>query len=123
MWCFDNRRAGFSLTEVLVVLAILSLTVAVFATARPGPSPAMRQQAISTDLIVAASQVRAEAIVQGRSKLFSVQAALCPDSVQTLTFFPNGTATEAKICLTGAQHDSWLYLDPLTGLLARIDAP
>ncbi len=116
-------KAGISLTEVLVVLAILSLTLAVFATSRPGPSDGLKLQARTSDLVAQASQTRNAAVQTGRQQTLDLEGPFCADSDKALIFFANGTAQEATICLAATDQEIGLYLDPVTGQLALMEGP
>lgn len=103
------------------MLAILALSVTVFAMARPGPSPAMQREARISAVIAASAEVRARAIIEGTRQIFDVAGPFCQDSPTTLTFFPSGTAIATRFCLADAAGDIWLQLDPLTAQLSRAD--
>lgn len=118
-----RHNAGFSLTEVLVVLAILALVTAVFASTRPSPSPAMRQEARITALVAEVARVQQDAITLGKTQFYAVPDPTCAQDQQNLIFYANGTAQSAKICLMGEQEEHWLALDPFTAQLKHIPAP
>lgn len=117
----SHRRSGFSLTEALVVLVILALTVAALATTTLGPSPALQREAAMTALIANAAEVRSEAIMGGMALELHVAADGCQQNAQTLTFYPDGSAHPARICVGGADSLSpqYLILDPYTAHLMR----
>jgi len=121
MSCCSGRNAGFSLLEVLVVLGILSLTIAVFATSNRGPSPSLELKAHVSALQAEVAAARATAIIEGTTNTHAMAAPLCPGSDATLTFFPDGTAQPADICLTVEPLDQRLRLDPLTAQLVLPD--
>jgi len=121
MSCSRGRQAGFTITEVLVVLTILSLTVTVFAVARPGPSPAMQREALITQFIAEAAQARRMAMTSGVQSSIALPDQRCEDSPENLTFFPSGTARAARVCLMDAGVAIWLDADPLTGQITRVD--
>ena len=120
MWFSKNRNAGFSLTEILVVLAILALTMTAFATARPGPSPEMRREAIISQLLTDAAQARAMAITQGILQTLAIPEPTCRNNPKKLTFFPSGTALGTEICFSHEDAEIRLWLDTFTGHLSRI---
>jgi len=118
-----QQRAGFTVMEVLVVLAILSLAVTIFAVARPGPSYATEREALVTAVIADAARARANAMTSGAVISLPLHVELCLGSPEELIFFPSGTATPATFCLSFQDTQVWLQLDPLTGLLHRAEAP
>ncbi|WP_234416929.1 hypothetical protein [Loktanella sp. Alg231-35] len=83
----------------------------------------MRQEARISDLIAEAAQARTKAIFEGTQQQFEITEPLCSGSPQVLTYFADGSAAEIQICLAGEEDFYWLHLDPLTGLLTRMDAP
>lgn len=121
----EQRRSGFSLTEVLVVLVILGLTVAALATTTLGPSPALQREAAMTALISNAAEVRSEAIMGGIALELQVAADGCQQNTHTLRFYPDGSAQPARICVGGADSPTRLYLvlDPYTAHLMREEDP
>ena len=120
MWFSKNRNAGFSLTEILVVLVILALTISAFATARPGPSPEMQREAIVSQLMADAAQARAMAIRQGTLQTLAIPEPTCRNSPKKLTFFPSGTTLGTEICFSHEDAEIRLWLDTFTGHLSRI---
>ncbi len=110
-----ERTAGFSLLEVLVVLAILSMSVVVFATSRIGPSPAMQLEKRISGISTQIAEARTRAIRDQQSQIVEVAGPFCDDGPDQIMFFPDGTAQDIAICLQEGGSAAWLQIDPLTG--------
>jgi prepilin-type N-terminal cleavage/methylation domain-containing protein len=121
MRCSKAANAGFSIAEVLVVLVILSLTIAAVTATRPGPSPALQLKSRAATIIAEAGKIRDDAIRRHTIQTYELPGTLCPDSISTLTFFANGTATGGSICLSVQEQELRLVLDPLTGQFLQED--
>lgn len=128
-----RASGGFTLVEILVVLAILGLAIALGAGAVPRRSAGL-DLAIETDTLAGAlREARARAIAQSRPITFGplqagegwildgfphwlppkLRVALAgPASV---VFAPDGSATAARITLVGEGRSTALRIDWLTG--------
>jgi len=116
---------GFSLLEMLVVLALLaSISALGLRTFRP-PSPMMRLNAAFTEFTLAASTARNRAITSGAAQTLTfahetIQLSDCKDStVPPITFFTDGTARSAEICMALDGKEMQLHIDDLTGRVMR----
>jgi prepilin-type N-terminal cleavage/methylation domain-containing protein len=123
MRCSKAANAGFSIAEVLVVLVILSLTIAAVTATRPGPSPALQLKSHAATIIAEAGKTRDDAIRRNTIQTYELPGTLCPDSPPSLMFFANGTATGTSICLSTEGQELRLALDPLTGQFLQGDPP
>ena len=104
-------RAGVSLFETMVSLAILSLIVAVAATAIRPPSPRLLAEAEISQLVRAAQETRLRAIQEGRPVRMETDAT-CDDTPAPI-FFPDGSARDGPLCVGERQ----INILPLTGTL------
>ncbi|WP_299695288.1 prepilin-type N-terminal cleavage/methylation domain-containing protein [uncultured Tateyamaria sp.] len=107
----SGRRAGVTLFETMVSLAILSLILAVAATAVRPPSPRLQAEATLSELVRQAQEVRLRAIASGTTAVFDTDT-LCDDAAK-VRFYPDGSATGGPLCVA----DRTLTLRPLTGTL------
>ena len=107
----SGPRAGVTLLETMVSLAILSLVLAVAATAVRPPSPWLQEQAAIAELTRRAQETRLRAITETLA-LVMVTDALCPDAPPP-TFFADGSATGGPVCV-GSQE---LAIRPFTGAI------
>ncbi|MDO6591940.1 hypothetical protein DS901_02500 [Loktanella sp. D2R18] len=114
-----KSNSGFSLLEVLIVLSVVALTIAALSTTRLGPSPAMALETQASQLQQTVATARAEAIRNNKQTTITLDHTLCTQSDDTLTFYPDGTANAANICLQQETLERALKLDPLTGQLVR----
>lgn len=122
MWSFERSKAGFSVTEMLVVLAILALSVGAFATTLR-PSGTLNHRADIAAAMKDASRARIQAIADQTTQRIDLSPQSCHQTAQSLTFFADGTAIPARICIGDRTHHSWLLLDPLTGSLRPEHTP
>lgn len=141
----NSGRAGFTLLEVLAVLAIISLVIAV-ALPRIGlnASPAATE-AIAMRIIAALDEDRFASrrrgvtmtseldLRQNRIRLASRNlpyllpssvtlgirsAPLCEPSGQRITFFPDGSACAPLLLVTSATTTYVITINPLTGAMS-----
>ena len=108
-------QAGFSIFEVLISLAILSMVLAVSIPAVRGPSPAMRLQQEAAKLQEQAFAFRDQAIRTRKAVGLDVKDLSCSNSQEFVWFFPNGAAAGPDICLQREGVVMRLRLDRLQG--------
>lgn len=113
-------RAGFTLFEVLVALAVIALMTGVVLAARPTPSPELRLNATATALIEEATTLRHRAVTTGIDQTWSPDAQSCADNDIEVTFYSDGTSDAADICLAIDGHDLRLEMNVLAGRLSEV---
>ncbi len=119
-----SNSAGFTLLEILVVLTIMALVALIVAPrfhATDGPSIRVAARAVAEQLRV----LRASAIDHATIETVDLDAmrarigfrgTLSLDGDGKLLFFPDGSATEARIVLATEQGEKLpLIVDWLTG--------
>jgi len=113
----NPARAGFTLFEALISLALIALVLAVgIAAARP-PSPALQAQAQISRLGEAAAQARFEAISMNRNVVWEPNIPSCEDEPPPqITFFADGTALGSDLCILQLR----IRAHRLTGLLKDV---
>ncbi|MEE9455325.1 MAG: prepilin-type N-terminal cleavage/methylation domain-containing protein [Paracoccaceae bacterium] len=122
-----NARAshGFSLLEMLVVLALLASISALGLRAFRPPSPIMRLNAAFAKLTLAASTTRSHAITSGAPQTLAfahetVELSNCKDGpVPPVVFFKDGTTRSVEICMILDGETMQLHIDNLTGRVVR----
>lgn len=118
------RSRGYSVLEVLIVLAILTVVVSIITTSLRGPSDRLVLDHAGASLLGAAQDARAEAMISGApvvlaiSSLEGVDLSGCGGAEPTdeILFLPDGSTVTAPICLTRGQLESKISFDWLTGL-------
>lgn len=104
-------RAGVTLFETMVALAVLSLIVAVVATAARPPSPRLQETAAIAELSRNVQNIRLRAIQEGRAVTLDTDK-LC-DGAQAPVFFPDGSARFGPLCVGPRE----IPVHPITGTL------
>ena len=144
------RGGGFSLLELIVVLVLIATATALTATVISAGLPGQQLRGAAREMAAQLRYTRAQAIVTGKSQVFSVNAdtrdwkapnrrhGTLPKAVDIVAtsarieqpergvaafrFFPDGSATGGRLTL---QHDTaaWqLDIDWLTGEVTVIRA-
>lgn len=139
------RAAGFTLIEVVVVLAILALLASLVLSRRPQRSAALDMRAASTEVAAALRLARGRAIAANRPVPVRFDAgaatlrvgadaprALPPGITLAITaaaeqgpailFLPDGSATGGRVDLTGEGRRAQIGVDWLTGRVSIADA-
>lgn len=104
-------KAGVSLFEVMVTLAVLGFVLTVTLAALRQPSPKLQAAANIGSVMQDAQAVRLDAIARSEEVLFPTEH-LC-SGARTIVFFADGTGRGGPLCV-GAQR---LELNPFTGFL------
>jgi len=124
-----KRAPGFSLVELLIVLAILSLAVAIAFPALSSRGQGAALASATQQLRAALAAARSAAIAEDRDVIFSGDGALysVDGAAQALpvagvaiartriAFFPSGGSSGGRIVLRTAAAEREIDIEPLTG--------
>lgn len=138
-----HRQRGFSLVELIVVIVLIAATTGLAASVMTTGLPGQQLRAASRELAAQLRYTRAQAIVTGKSQLFTLDAgsrewqapnrrhgqlpreiaivATGARSEQTepdvaaIRFFPEGAATGGRILLSRKQAAWQIDVEWLTG--------
>jgi general secretion pathway protein H len=153
IWCSDDRArrnadAGFTLLEVLVVLAVLGMALTLFAVRGNPVSPAVQARAAARDISEALRAAHAEAVATNRSIFFVIDVAnrdyrwgreaphtvppgvrlalltsrdeLVTSSVGKIRFDPDGGASGGRVTVDGGGRAWWVGVDWLSGRVSVV---
>ncbi|MDA8253083.1 MAG: prepilin-type N-terminal cleavage/methylation domain-containing protein [Rhodospirillales bacterium] len=132
----ERCQRGFTLLEMLVVLAVLGLGTAMLLTRGHGPSPALQARAAADAVTAALRDARGRAIRDDRTVTVAIDAAahaLRPSDTAPLPlpravalsapgvirFAPDGSSGGGSIVLAGGAERVLIRVDWLTGHVAR----
>jgi general secretion pathway protein H len=146
---FPNRCCGFTLIEVIVVLAILGLALALVVRYKPPWSSGLGVKGTAAELASGLRLARSDAIVRNRSVAFSLDVGghvyrvdARPEhrlpaglSFELLTisgenrgpgigdirFYPDGSSTGGRVTLADGQRRMAVGVDWLTGRISVAD--
>lgn len=144
-----SSDAGFTLIELVVVLAILGLALALVTVKGAPVSPVTHARAAARELAAALRAVRAEALMSNQSEWFTIDVArrlyrsgqqapqslpsdlsfglltsddeVIADSVGRLRFDPDGGASGGRITITGGGRVWWVGVDWLSGRVSMAE--
>lgn len=113
-------KGGFTLLEVLVVLAIIVGVTGIAASAIRGPSPRLKLDARVSEIIDEASTARHRAVVSQQEASFSVTD--CAGQVREMKFFQDGSAQTMTLCVAVGELSQMLSVSPITGRVVVSDS-
>ena len=145
--CADSRSRGFTLLELIVVLAIVALVVALVPGLMLRSQPGLDVEVAARALADGLRQTRSQAMVSNREEVFSLdveqrlfragrsqplkqldrtlelhlytaQAELMDARSGRIRFFPDGSSTGGAIGLSLDEQQSRVSVDWLTGHVA-----
>ncbi len=121
-----NRTSGFTLLEMLVVIAIMGLVLAMLTGFRQPKSQWLQTQTAARQVAQALREARGEAIAEGHPvapQLPHLPAAI-PVNIQAppggIVFSPDGSASGGTVLLGGGGKQIAVNIDWLTGRVATI---
>jgi general secretion pathway protein H len=142
-----NRQRGFSMIELIAVVVLIAATTALAASVMSAKLPGQQLRNASRELAAQLRYTRAQAIVSGKSQLFTIDAQTrewqAPNkrhgklpseikivatgarieqtqpTVAAIRFFPEGAATGGRIVLS-RDNSAWqVDVEWLTGEVTR----
>lgn len=115
-------KSGTTLLEVLVSLSILALIVSV-AVSRFNRPDRYEVERVAAEISEAAAAARLRSITDAEVVVFEPGFTPCPGPSlpSTVSFHPDGTATEAALCVRANDAEIRFKIDPLTGRLQRLE--
>lgn len=147
----SGPQAGFTLLELIVVIAIMAVMTAVVASQRNAVSPAVHARALAREVAGGLRSARSEAIMSNRSVSFTIDTAgrrywwgnrtpqmmgndvnvallttrkeLTTDTLGHVRFDPDGGSTGGRVAIAGGDHTWWVGIDWLTGRVSVVEKP
>jgi general secretion pathway protein H len=136
------RGAGFTLLEMLVVVAIMGLVLSLIVLRGPMRNPALSVRAAAGDVAQALRAARAQAIAEGRPVALLLDAARhryvttgvpprvmpAPPSVVVtmpvngISFAPDGSSSGGDIAVAAEGHAAQVVVSWLTGRVSVAEA-
>ena len=144
-----SAAAGFTLIEMIVVLAIAGIAMSIVAANRTPVSAATESRAAARSIYEALRAARSEALVSNRDVSFTVDVAhrsyawgqrapsylpnrlqltlltstekVIDGSVGQIRFDPDGGASGGRVVVTGGEHVWWVGVDWISGHVSIAD--
>ncbi|MGC1495035.1 MAG: type II secretion system protein [Sulfitobacter sp.] len=110
-----HSEAGFTLLETLVALSILAVVSGIAAAALKGPSPRLQLDNAVNEALEVASATRHRAVITQTAAHMPMTD--CNNNDVDLWFFPDGTASNAQVCVTQSGLTRVLRISTLSGRL------
>ncbi|HVJ51942.1 MAG TPA: GspH/FimT family pseudopilin [Aliidongia sp.] len=150
-WPADRRQSGFTLIEMIIVLAILGLALALIVGRGPLRSETLNARETAGELAAALRETRGKAIAENRPVSFTLdiknqlyriadgRPVRLPRNYQLtlmtttgevrdeneggIRFEPDGSSTGGRIVLTQGARKIQVGVDWLTGRVSIVNAP
>ncbi len=149
--CRSRRAAGFTLIELVVVLAIMSLMIAMVAGRGSPVSPSTHARGAIRAISGALRAARSEAVMSNRSVAFNLDTAnrrfwwgnqppvtlsndlslalltasdqTVSDAVGRIRFDPDGGSTGGRVAIAANDRTWWVGVDWLSGRVSIVEKP
>lgn len=150
-WRSDPASCGFTLIEMLVVIAILGLVMVLFTTGRAPVSPAVHARSAAEAISSALRRARSEAVMRNTSTQFTldfgrqsyrssgapeealptdISLALVASADETsgqrrgrIRFNPDGSSSGGRIAISGNGRTWLVGVDWLSGRVSIVEKP
>jgi len=150
-WRSDPASSGFTLIEMLAVIAILGLMMVLITTGRAPVSPAVHARSAAEAISAALRLTRSEAVMRNTSTQFTLDLgqrsyrssgrpaeALPADislallasadeapgqSLGRIQFNPDGSSSGGRIAVSGNGRTWWVGVDWLSGRVSIVEKP
>ena len=153
IWRSETNRgeAGFTLIEMIVVIAIMSLALVLIGVRGAPVSPTTHARAAAEEIAGTLRRARSEALVQNaevpftlslspaafavgkgarqtlpadvRLALFTHQDEVVSGAEGRIRFFPDGSSSGGRISLSGGERVWWVRIDWLSGRVTLAEKP
>lgn len=137
-----DPAAGFTLLEILVVLAVMGLALGIFVSRGPARSPALEVRGAASEVAQALRGARARAIAADRSVSFVMDAPRHQYRIEgepphafplalsvsltapagAIRFAPDGSSSGGRVALADGGHTTVVSVDWLTGRVRMAEA-
>jgi general secretion pathway protein H len=149
--CSYRRAAGFTLIELVVVLAVMSLMIAMVAGRGSPVSPSTHARGAIRAVSGALRAARSEAVMSNRSVAFNLDTAnrrfwwgnqppvtlsgdlslalltasnqTVGDAVGRIRFDPDGGSTGGRVAIAANDRTWWVGVDWLSGRVSIVEKP
>lgn len=116
----SNHQSGLSFLEVMIVLAVLSLSATLFMTVDRLPSRSFQFERLAAEVKARAAAVRNGAVVDGTQRAFDLGPYSCDTMSSAIMFSTDGTASTGSACFEIDGLRATMDMDPITGLFGSL---